>query len=179
MVKLTLWDYPTPQTSVLHNIYLPIPVTPWTKNIFGSESWAMVYVSMGLKMKTFGLFGIIFIWFFWFQPEPIISKMLFYGLKNIFGEKLSKSVTKISTYRCIQDYVWEDFEWFKWEVDVFSFKCGGSSFIFRSFKFQFQEVSRSVKKFEWWTISFLTLKSQIRNKFLQKAFWAFICIPAA
>ena len=32
---------------------------------------------------------------FWFQPEPIISKMLFYGLKNIFGEKLPRVLPKI------------------------------------------------------------------------------------
>ena len=104
---------------------------------------------------------------FWFQPEPIISKMLFYGLKNIFGEKLPRVLPKIphtDVFKIMYEKILNDSSG-RWMCSASSMGVqvsflGVSSFSFKKFQEvsrslnggQFQEVSRSVKK---WTIPFL------------------------
>ena len=94
---------------------------------------------------------------FWFQPEPIISKMLFYGLKNILGEKLPRVLPKIphtDVFKIMYEKILNDSSG-RWMCSVSSMGVqvsflGVSSFSFK--KFEWWTISRSVKK---WTIPFL------------------------
>ena len=84
---------------------------------------------------------------FWFQPEPIISKMLFYGLKNIFGEKLPRVLPKIphtDVFKIMYEKILNDSSG-RWMCSVSSMGIQGSFLGVSSFSFKkFQEVSRSL-----------------------------------
>ena len=78
---------------------------------------------------------------FWFQPEPIISKMLFYDLKNILGEKLPRMLPKIphtDVFKIMYEKILND-SCGRWMYSVSSMEVqvsflGVPSFSFKKFK---------------------------------------------